>query len=371
MAQNKKNKVIFLAAGGTGGHLFPAQSLGEALIEKGHKIHMVTDKRGVGFSGALSNMPVHRVLSSTFKPGFMGKLRTFTLLFLGLLQSLWLIIRYRPAMCIGFGGYPSFPFMKASQLLGRKTIVHESNAVLGVANKILAKSCDAVATSLSDLKGIREQDKHKITVTGNPVRDGILKAAKKPYTRPSDNKDFHLFITGGSQGAHIFGDVIPKAIAKLPEPTQKRLVITQQCRKDDLERVKEAYEGLAARVEIAPFFNNIADLIADAHLVICRSGASTVSEIAVIGRPAIFVPLTVHADQQQKLNASALVEKDAAIMMVEDSFTPETLCVQLETLMQLDDKLNTMAHNAKACGVPDATENMVWLVESFLEDKDI
>lgn len=367
MTQKEINKPIFLAAGGTGGHLFPAESLGMCLQEKGYDVHLVTDKRGINYDSQLSQVPTHQILSATIRPDLFGKLKTLLFLMIGLVQSFFLLLRYRPHIIIGFGGYPSFPVMKMGQLLGFKTIIHEQNGVLGVANKMLKKKATAIATSLPNIKNLSTQDKQKICMTGNPVRQAILDHAHKPYKAPKADGPFHLLVTGGSQGAHIFSEILPDAIAMLPKTLQRRLHIVQQCREEDIPQVRARYHDISVTVSLSSFVTNIAEEIANAHLIICRSGASTVAEIAVIGRPAIFVPLTVHKDQQQKINANALVDNDAGWLMIEDGFTTEALSKQIETLMHVPEKLKTTAHNAKKCGHPDAAENLAKLVISVIK----
>ena len=367
MSRSQRAKPIFLAAGGTGGHLFPAEALGVCLKEKGYDVHLVTDMRGENYENQLKDDPKHVVLSATIKRGLLGKIKTLFFLCFGLMQSFFLLLRYRPHIVIGFGGYPSFPIMKMAQILGFKTIIHEQNGTLGVANKMLKKKATAIATSLPNIQNINNADKQKICMTGNPVRPVILDHAKTPYRRPKEDGAFRLLVTGGSQGAHIFSEIVPDAIALLPETLQKRLHIVQQCRAEDIETVRARYHDISVTVSLSSFITNIAEEIAQSHLIICRSGASTVAEIAVIGRPAIFVPLMVHKDQQQKINANALVENDAGWLMVEDGFTTEALSKQIETLMHLPEKLKTTAHNAKKCGHPDAAENLAKLVISVIK----
>ncbi len=357
-----QNRPIFLAAGGTGGHLFPAEALGMSLKEKGYKIHLVTDSRGIHYDSLLSQVPIHKTSSATIKAGLIGKIKTIFFLLLGLIQSLILLIIHRPTVVIGFGGYPSFPIMKMAQLLGVKTILHEQNGVLGVANNMLKKNATAIATSLPSIKNLNDKDLHKVQMTGNPVRQAILDQQNITY-KPSLNDDmFHLLVTGGSQGAKIFSTIIPEAITLLPKTLQKRLSIIQQCREADLKHATALYKDCPAQITLSPFIKNIAEEITKSHLIICRSGASTVAEIAVIGRPAIFVPLTVHADQQQKINANALVDHDAGFLMIEDGFTADALSKKIETLMHLPEKLENIALNAKNCGHPNAAENLANLV---------
>tara|TARA_Y100001934_G_scaffold259254_1_gene330313 strand:+ start:1563 stop:2729 length:1167 start_codon:yes stop_codon:yes gene_type:complete len=358
-----KNKHIFLVAGGTGGHLFPAESLGTELLNRGYTVHLLTDHRIMHFKSALHECPVHKVYSSPIKAGLFGKLKSVFIICLGLLQSLFLILKYNPSAIIGFGGYPSFPPLFIGQILGKNTFIHEQNAVLGVANAKLKKKATALALSLPDTKQVFEKDMHKVKVTGNPARTHILKFKNSPYHKSQNDETFNLLITGGSHGASLFSKVIPDALAKLSEPLKQRLNVVQQCRAEDIEQVKEFYASHNISCDLSTFFDDIGKRIKDAHLIIARSGASTVNDIVNIGRPAIFVPMSLHADQQQKHNANLLVEKEACIMMVEDAFNPDSLSAQIETLMRLPDKLEAMAKSSSTFGNPEAAINLADLIE--------
>lgn len=375
MTQIKKQKSIpkriMVVAGGTGGHLFPAQALSQALIDDGFDVHLITDKRGLNYREQLSRtspkLQLHSTSSAPIYAGLFGKIKSAISIIWGMVQSFVMLMRYRPAICVGFGGYPSFPFMRMAQLLNKKTILHDSNAVLGAANQALMREATALAISYKETESLPSRYKTKSHLIGNPMREAIIKATKSPYNTPTPNTDFHLFVTGGSQGATLFGQIIPHAVKSLPDHYQKRLVVTQQCRNDDLETVKAIYKSTSVRTEIAPFFESIADKIAQSHLIVCRSGATTVSEITAIGRPAIYVPMTVHSDEQQKKNALAVVDNQAGLLMVEDSFTVENLSERLETLMNTPESLSDMAKKAKDMGVLDATARFVKLIKEMLK----
>ncbi len=369
--QKTIQKTIMVIAGGTGGHLFPAQALSQALIDEGFDVHLVTDKRGLNYREQLSRtspkLSLHSTSSAPIYAGLSGKIKSAFFIIWGMVQSLVMLIRYRPALAIGFGGYPSFPFMRMAQLLNKKTILHDSNAVLGAANQALMREATALAISYKETESLPKRYKSKAHLIGNPMRAAIIDATQTNYVTPTPENDFHLFITGGSQGATLFGQIIPQAIKALPDHYQKRLIVTQQCRSDDLEAVQNAYSDTHVRTKIAPFFESIADKIAQSHLIICRSGATTVSEITAIGRPAIYVPMTVHSDEQQKKNALAVVDNKAGLLMVEDSFTVENLSERLETLMNTPDALSQMAKNAKDMGVLDATARFMQLIKEMLK----
>lgn len=363
---NETKKKIFLAAGGTAGHLFPAEALGEELIAMNYDVRLVTDKRGARFKGALKNIPVYSLYAATFKSGLLNKLNAAFKLGLGFLQSIHLLFKHKPDLIVGFGGYPSLPIVFTAQLLGFETMIHDQNGVLGAANAFLAKRAKIIATSLPIVLGIRESDKGKVIMTGSPVRPAIIHQRFTPYQQPSKDTDFNLFVVGGSQGAKVFSRVVPDAVALLPKELQGKLKITQQCRLDDVADTQKKYADMGVKATVSHFYENIAEIIASAHLIIGRSGASTVSEIATIGRPAIFVPLH-HADKQQYINAQALTDHGAGWVMVENGFTPEALCAQLETLMQLPEKLAEVANKAKECGRPSAAKELAKVVKEKIE----
>lgn len=365
---DKKHKdKVFLAAGGTGGHLFPAESLGEELIVRDADVSLITDHRGAHFKGHLmKKIKVHEIYSATFKSGILPKLKALLHLSIGFIQSFYLLLRHRPNIVVGFGGYPSLPIVLTAQLLKIPTILHDQNGVLGKANKFLAKRADKIATSFPHTESIHADDMHKVVYTGNPVRPAILHKRFDPYQKPNDEKPFRLFITGGSQGAKIFSDVIPQALALLPENLRTKLSIVQQCRKDDLQKVRQDYNAANIQAELSDFFFNVEEQISKAHLIIARSGASTVSDIATIGRPAIYVPL-YHEDKQQFLNANAITDAGGGWVMVEDGFTPQSLAARIESLMRVPDTLAQTAQKAKECGKPDAAKNLAQLVLQCLD----
>lgn len=363
-------RTIFLAAGGTGGHLFPAEALGVELIKRGHDVHLLTDHRIGDFKSALDDCPTHIVCSSTIKPGIIGKITSAFKIGLGLLQSFYFLIKYKPSTIIGFGGYPSFPPLFAAQTIGLTTILHEQNAVFGIANTKLKNKAAALALSFPETQKLDRDDLKKSVVTGNPVREMIVQSKGAPYDKPDKDGPFHLFITGGSHGARIFSDIIPQAVKRLSPSLQKRIHITQQCRKEDIKRVDEFYKKYGINAELSSFFQDMNKRLEKAHLIICRAGASTINDIVCVGRPAIFVPMSLHSDDQQKHNASWLIDNNAGLMMIEDAFLPETLSNQLETLMTLPDKLEQMASNAAQFGHSDAAAKLADLVEEKMIQRE-
>lgn len=357
---------IVLAAGGTGGHLFPAEALGHELRNRGYAVHLVTDSRAERFAGTFPADEIHIVPSATFaskNPVAMAK--TAWTLWRGLRTARKLMARLRPLAVVGFGGYPTVPPLLASTGLGIPTLIHEQNAVMGRANKALAKRVQAIAGGfLPEGKG---ELAAKIVVTGNPVRPPVLEAAKIPYVASRGEAKFRLVVFGGSQGAQFFSSAVPTAISLLEPALRERLVVTQQARKEDKDRVTSCFSKLNAPADIAPFFTNMAGRLAEAHLVICRSGASTVSELSVIGRPSILVPYPYALDHDQAANAAALVAEGGAQVMAQSDLSPEKLSALLTSAINEPDRLETMAADAKKAGKPNATEDLADLVIAIAE----
>lgn len=357
------DKPILLSAGGTGGHLFPAEALAAAFEKRGRKIVVVTDKRGQAFRTLGKDTPVHTVRAATLKSGLLSKIRAVFEMGVGIVQSLALLQKYKPAIIVGFGGYPSFPAVFAGQLCGIPTILHEQNAVMGKANAFLAKRASAVAASHENTRGLPATT--EAVVTGNPVRDSIVALRDYPYAFPEAGK-INILITGGSQGASIFSSIVPEAIVLLPEALKDRFNVSQQCREADLTSALAIYHKGGVSAEVAPFFSDMAGLLKDCHVFIGRSGATTVAETAVAGRPAIFVPLR-HVDDQQALNAATLAQTKGAWIIPQDSFTPQVLAQKLEELLTNPAMLTASAAAAKACGRPHAAEKLADFVESRIK----
>lgn len=353
---------IILAAGGTGGHIFPALAVGEILEKAGHEVILFTDKRGAPMvEGAVS----YRVISgaSPFHAGIMRKLAGLSQLAIGVVQSLGAMASSRPDSVIGFGGYPSFAPLFAARALRVPIILHEQNAVMGRANRLLAKLASHIALSFDKTSGA-PKDK-RVTVTGLPVRDAFFDSA--PYQA---NKTCHITVIGGSLGAQIFADVIPQAIARLPQDIAENLTLTQQARDEHIASLKQAYKELGVRADVARFYHDVASLFANSDIIISRAGASSVGEITACGRPAILVPFAAAMDDHQTGNAMRLVDKGAAIMMAEADIDAETLAKTLATLIQETKKREMMAGAARALGDKDAALNIARLTGLSLEDAD-
>ena len=353
--------VIVLSAGGTGGHVFPAEALAQELRARGYRIVIITDKRGYAFGRLGDDVPVHCVRAATLKSGIRGKVRAAVQMGIGILHAAILLLKYRPVVIVGFGGYPSFPAVFAGQLLGMSTVLHEQNAVLGRANAVLARRAKAIATSLPDTIGIGEKDKAKVTLTGNPVRSEIIGVRDVTYEAPVDK--IKILITGGSQASDVFARVVPSAVMHLPEGLRRRLFIMHQARAASMAETELKYKEAGVWAEVKPFFTDMPARLKACHLFIGRAGASTVCEIAVTGRPAIFVPYPGHGDEQQKHNANTIAAKGGAWMMTEDVFTPEKLAETLTELIKEPLMLKQVADIARTCGKPDAVHHLAKLVE--------
>jgi len=357
-------KTIIIAAGGTGGHLYPAEALTQELLNRGHKVIIITDKRGTAFQKLGNKIHIDCIKAATFRAGFFSKIKSFITIGIGIFQAILLIFKYKPSAVIGFGGYPSFPTVFAAQLLKTRTILHEQNAVLGKANLWLANGADTIATSLPNTKGISVDNKKKTKVTGNPVRADICAVRDLPYPSLEDN--FKIFITGGSQAAEIFSKVIPAAVKTLPEDIKKTLSVVHQCKKYDIEATVEKYNKANVKAEVKSFFDDMPEKLSQCHLFIGRSGASTVSEIAIVGRPAIFIPYPGHVDQQQKYNAEIISNNGGAWIIEQNNLSPNILSKKIEFLVKNLDTLEKSALKAKSCGKPEAVKNLADLVEEIL-----
>ena len=359
-------KPIAIAAGGTGGHLFPGQALAQELMRRGRTVVLVTDERVRQFDRLFPGVEVHQVPSATpGSGGAAGLARAMPKLMLGAARAYLLLGRIKPAAMIGFGGYPTLPPMVAAVAHGIPTAVHEQNAVLGRVNRLLAPRVKAIASTFDDPKYLKAEDKKRLVATGNPVRDAVRAVAGTPYPNLETQGPFNLLIFGGSQGARVMSDVVPDALAALDEGRRARLQVTQQCRAEDLDRVRAIYQAAGIKAELSAFFDDMPRLIANAHLVIGRSGASTVSELGVIGRPSILVPLPHSLDNDQKANAELLSESGAALMIEQQDFTPQSLSRILADLMAKPERLREIAAAALARGEPQAVERLADLVDAL------
>jgi UDP-N-acetylglucosamine--N-acetylmuramyl-(pentapeptide) pyrophosphoryl-undecaprenol N-acetylglucosamine transferase len=350
---------IVLVAGGTGGHVFPAQALAGELRAKGYTLALLTDDRGAAWADALGDIATHairagRVTGVTFSQRIKGVWD----LALGALQSRRLLRGLAPSVVIGFGGYTSVPAMLAATYLRLPTVLHEQNALLGRANRLLAPRVSVIATSFTEVQKLEQKEQHKVVYTGNPVRGAVEALRDVPYQAPEPGGPIRLLVTGGSQGARVFSDVVPNAIARLSDHLRARIQLAQQCRPEDLERVKAVYDESGFNAELAPFFEDISERLGQAHLVICRSGASTVAELTAAGRPAMLVPYAHAADDHQAFNARAIAERGGAEIILEPDFKPEILAARLKLLLEQPATLSAMAAAAHGAGIARAASNL-------------
>jgi UDP-N-acetylglucosamine--N-acetylmuramyl-(pentapeptide) pyrophosphoryl-undecaprenol N-acetylglucosamine transferase len=353
--------LVLLAAGGTGGHLFPAQALADVLLKRGAVVELATDTRAAHFKFPARN--VHVIPSATLRGRNPFSLaRTGALLTLGTAKAWSMLGHVRPAVVVGFGGYPTVPPLFAAAMRGIPTVLHEQNGVMGRANRLLAPRVTAIATGFRTLARLDPRLQGKITFTGNPVRREVIAAAVTPYGAPEPGGKLRLLVFGGSQGARVMAEIVPKAIERIPAALLVRLSIVQQARAEDVDAVRGTYAQLGVAAETAPFFSDLPDRMAAAHLIIARSGASTVAELSAIGRPAILVPLPHALDQDQFANAGVLEAAGGAIRIEQRDFTPDRLASEIMALAGDPGRLLTMAQAAKSAGALDAAERLADLV---------
>ncbi len=346
---------IVLAAGGTGGHLFPAESLARELKARGFRVELISDERVAPFAATFPADAIHRIVSGTVTgAGLLGKAKGVLSLGRGLLQSRGLIARIRPAAVVGFGGYPSVPPVLAASLMRLPTVLHEQNAVMGRANRFLSARVSRVASGFPIAGAIH---------VGNPVRQAVIEAAATPYPGIEAGGPLSLLVFGGSQGARVMGEIVPPAIALLSADHRARLRVVQQVRQEDMAAVQAEYARLGVAAECNPFFRDLPARLAASHLVVARSGASTVAELGVIGRPSILVPLPGALDQDQAANARILADAGGALIMRQpNEFTPEALAARLASFLDAPARLAEMAVAARAIGIPDAASRLADLV---------
>ena len=356
---------LLIAAGGTGGHMFPAQALAEAMIARGWRVKLSTDERGARYAGGFPDA-VQVVVSGsgTFaRGGALAKLAVPFKIVGGILGATVRMMMDRPTVVVGFGGYPTIPALSAAFLTRRPRMIHEQNGVLGRVNKLFAArvhkvACGTWPTALPD--GVVGEH------TGNPVRAAVLERAGAGYIAPGDYP-MDLMVIGGSQGARILSDVVPEAIARLPEAIRRHLRVAQQARPEDLDRVVAAYEQAGINAEVAPFFADIPRRLSEAQLVISRSGASSVADISVIGRPSVLIPFAAATDDHQTANARGLVDAGGAVLIAEKALDAATLSDHMAAILGQPMAAEQMARNALGQGRPDATDRLAALVEALAE----
>jgi UDP-N-acetylglucosamine--N-acetylmuramyl-(pentapeptide) pyrophosphoryl-undecaprenol N-acetylglucosamine transferase len=356
-----REPLLLIAAGGTGGHMFPAQALAEAMVRRGWRVKLSTDARGARYAGGFPHVvKVEEVRSATFARGGPAAKALVPFRILGgVLASAVRFLRDRPALVVGFGGYPTIPALTAAWALRLPRMIHEQNGVLGRVNGLFARRVDAVAcgtwpTALPEgVEGVH---------TGNPVRRAVLDRAAAPYIAPGDYP-MSMVVIGGSQGARILSDVVPDAVARLPDALRTRLRVAHQARPEDAERAAQGYANAGVKAEVEPFFADIPRRLSEAQLVVSRAGASSLADIATIGRPSILVPLAIAIRDEQSANARGLVDAEAAILIPEKMLDAETLSGHIASVLSQPAAASRMAANALKLARPDATDALVALAE--------
>jgi UDP-N-acetylglucosamine--N-acetylmuramyl-(pentapeptide) pyrophosphoryl-undecaprenol N-acetylglucosamine transferase len=358
---------IMLAAGGTGGHMFPAEALARALLARGRSVTLVTDRRGHAFGDSLAEVPVHRIRAASPGAGLIGKLKAAVEMALGLLEARALLRRLRPAAVVGFGGYPSVPTVYAAIQARVPSLLHEQNAVLGRANRMLIAGAKRLAVAFTGVTRVSEADRAKIIRTGNPVRPAIAARRDAAYQAPEGEAPVRLLVMGGSQGARVFSDIVPQALALLPAPLRAQIHLSQQCRPEDLEAARAALSGLGlGGLTLESFFRDVPDRLAACHLAITRAGASTIAELTCVGRPAILVPYPHATDDHQTANARQLAEAGAAWLVPQPDFTAHALADRLSALLNDPATLRAAAESARDWGTAQAADALADAVLAML-----
>jgi UDP-N-acetylglucosamine--N-acetylmuramyl-(pentapeptide) pyrophosphoryl-undecaprenol N-acetylglucosamine transferase len=356
-------RLVLLSAGGTGGHLFPAEALAAVLDTLGVETALATDERANEFASNFPEDDVYCLPSATPSGGTLSdKFSAMATLARGVWEARKLIKELRPAAVVGFGGYPTVPPLIAASLLRVPIIIHEQNAVMGRANRFLASRAKLIATAFPHVSGTSDALQEKMIHVGNPVRESVLKAAGRPYPPALKGGKLRILVFGGSQGARIMSEVVPAAIERLPGEGIKRIMITQQAREEDLLKVRAQYARMGIEADVQPFFKDLPTRMADSHLIIARSGASTIAELSVIGRPSILVPLPGSLDQDQTANAKALSSIGAATVIPQSEFLPERLGSELLLRLADPEGLTRAGEAAKSAGMSDSAERLAALV---------
>ncbi|MGB3712193.1 MAG: undecaprenyldiphospho-muramoylpentapeptide beta-N-acetylglucosaminyltransferase [Erythrobacter sp.] len=354
-----------LAAGGTGGHLIPAFALAAELDARGHHVALITDQRGAEIPGKPDFLTAHVLPAGRFGKNPLRWIAGLRAVWEGRRMALRLFDTFEPSAVVGFGGYPALPALLAATSARVPSVVHEQNAVLGRVNRLLSGRVDAIATSYPEVARLKSRHAAKTHLVGNPVRDEVLDLRDEEFPAFTDESLLRVLVTGGSQGARVLSEVVPDGLAMLPPALRQRLQVTQQCRPEDLDAVRERYASHGIPAELGSYFEDMHDRLAGAHLFIGRAGASTIAELTAVGRPAILVPLPIATDDHQAANTREIVKAGGARMIRQDNFGPKELAKQIQALAQRPDTLANAAHGAWNCGRPNAASDLADLVESL------
>jgi len=354
-----------LAAGGTGGHMIPAHALAAELGRRGHHVALVTDDRGAAIPGLFDGVQTHVLPAGRIRKSPIELWRGARAILAGRAMAMRLYETFRPTAVIGFGGYPALPALLGAAKAGIPSAVHEQNAVLGRVNRLMAGRVDAIATAYPEVKRLAARHAGKVHLVGNPVRDVVLKLRDQPFPALDEEGIFRLLVTGGSQGASILSEVVPEALGLLPLNFRRRLQVTQQCRAEDIDRVRETYSALGIPADLATYLPDLPERLGWAHLVIARAGASTIAELTAAGRPAILVPLPSATDDHQSWNVREMVAAGGARAIRQSGFTAVELAKQMQKLALEPGALANAARRAWSCGRPNATTDLADLLESM------
>jgi len=352
-----------LAAGGTGGHMVPAHALAAELKSRGHGVLLITDDRGARFPGLFEGVPVHILPAGRMGGGPVAWLKALGSVVKGRGEAKRLYREHRPDAVVGFGGYPAFPSLLAASAMHIPTVLHEQNAVLGRVNRLLAGEAEAIGTAYDEVDRLKPKHKSKSVLVGNPVREAVAWLGELPFPPFDEFAPLKILITGGSQGATVLGEVVPDGLGMLQPSLRRRLQVVQQCRPDDIERVRKTYAELGIPAELTTYIEDMPDKLADAHLVIGRAGASSLAELTVAGRPAILIPFPSATDDHQTANAREITRAGGARTIQQADFTPEVLARQIEALAMDPVALNNAAARAMSVGRPHAARDLADLVE--------
>ena len=352
-----------LAAGGTGGHMVPAHALAAELKSRGHGVLLITDDRGARFPGLFEGVPVHILPAGRMGGGPIAWLKALGSVVKGRGEAKRLYREHKPDAVVGFGGYPAFPSLLAASAMHIPTVLHEQNAVLGRVNRLLAGEAEAIGTAYDQVDRLKPKYKSKSVLVGNPVREAVARLGELPFPPFDEFAPLKILITGGSQGATVLGEVVPDGLGMLQPSLRRRLQVVQQCRPDDIERVRKTYAELGIPAELTTYIEDMPDKLADAHLVIGRAGASSLAELTVAGRPAILIPFPSATDDHQTANAREITRAGGARTIQQADFTPEVLARQIEALAMDPVALNNAAARAMSVGRPHAARDLADLVE--------
>lgn len=362
---NAVSRHYVLAAGGTGGHLIPAFALAVELERRGHHVALVTDERGAKIPGKPDFLPAHVLPAGRLGKNPVALWKGLRAIWQGRAMALRLFDSFEPSCVIGFGGYPALPALLAAGAAKIPTVIHEQNAVLGRVNRFLAKRVDAIATAYGEVERLDAKLWGKVHRVGNPVRPEVLALRGEPFPEFTEDSLFRVLVTGGSQGASILSEVVPDGLAMLPPALRHRLQVTQQCRPEDIEAVRARYAAHEIPAELGTYFEDMQGRLAAAHLFVGRAGASTIAELAAVGRPAILIPLPIATDDHQAANTREIVAAGGARAIRQTGFTPKELAKQIQTMALHPHTLSNAAHAAWNCGLPNAVSDLADLVESF------